>query len=249
MNIIWIWDIHWVDYWNKIIEKEEGANKFIFVWDYFDSYTLSLEEQKKNFIEIAEYKRKYKDKVSLILWNHEVHYLMDDKQWGWYNTENTLEIKEILEEYIAELDVVVRVEDILFSHAWISNTWFDKIKHKINPENDIWGEINDLFFETYKSWSSDFSFFKEDNTNWDNVNQWPFRIRPKSLYTDYLDWYKQIVWHSYVARGERIIYKKKGLYFIDNFVTNFWNEKNERNYYLKARKEDDKEFKFKEIIL
>ena len=37
-KIVAIWDIHWMDIWEKIVEKESDASKIIFIWDYFDSY-------------------------------------------------------------------------------------------------------------------------------------------------------------------------------------------------------------------
>lgn len=249
-KIIWIWDLHWNNTWEKIVKYEEDADKIIFVWDYFDSYKIPFEKQKENFLKIMEFKKKNNKKVNILLGNHEVHYLSDDKMWWWYNLEKAQEIKSVLEEYIDELEIAVCVEYTLFSHAWISKTWLSKIKPYLDPSKDLYQEINRLFLEVYKQKDNPFSFYEKDETKWDNVNQWVLRIRPESLSEDALDWYTQVVWHSYVDINTRKSYKKKWLYFIDNFVTNFWSEKNERNYYLKIEKNEKSwEYDFKEIII
>jgi predicted phosphodiesterase len=40
MKIVAIGDIHGRDYWKQIIEQEQDADVFVFVGDYFDSFTI-----------------------------------------------------------------------------------------------------------------------------------------------------------------------------------------------------------------
>ena len=254
-NIVNIWDIHWTNIWEKIAEKEKDADKIVFIWDYFDSYDLSWDVQLENFQRILDFKKKNRDKVDIILWNHELNYILDGKDWSsWYNIGHnegySEKIKNILEENIKEFKVVTKIDDILFSHAWFSNTWIERTNHlNLDLENNFEEEINNLFMSTYKNEDSLFNYYWEDRSNkWNNINQWPFWIRPESLSKDWIEGLKQVVWHSYVNRGQRLRYKEEWLYFTDNFVSHFWDENNERSYYLKIIKKGS-DYTFKEELI
>ena len=136
-----------------------------------------------------------------------------------------------------------------WNYGWFSKTWINRLRHfKLDLENSFEEEINNLFFNTYKN-NPVFNYYKYDRSkNWNNINQWPFWIRPESLSKDKLDDYIQVVWHSYVDRWTRLFHKNEWLHFIDNFVNHFWDENNERKYYLKIIKENDK-YTFKEELI
>ena len=80
MKTISIGDIH-----GKIIWKLIDPNlydKIIFVGDYVDDWNYSDEIMLNNLLDIIEFKKKYPDKVVLILGNHDIQYLFSYGKYG-----------------------------------------------------------------------------------------------------------------------------------------------------------------------
>jgi len=250
-KIVAIWDIHWMDIWEKIVERGKDTDKIIFVWDYFDSFNLSAPIQIENFKKILDFQKENKDKVEILLWNHEYNYLvnwMDNTSW--YNSEYSDEINSLLIENIKSLKIVIKINNILFSHAWFSQTWINRLNHfNLDLENDFEQEMNELFFSTYDNNNPVFNFYKYDfSWIWNSINQWPLWVRPESLDNNFFGNYNQVVWHSYVDKENRLKFKEKWIHFIDNLVTNIWDENNEKKYYLKITEEENK-YIFKEELI
>ena len=74
MKTIILGDTHGNDIWKKIVE-EESPDKVIFVGDYFDSFDISFAKQMYNFNEILDYKKSGNAEVTLLIGNHDYHYL------------------------------------------------------------------------------------------------------------------------------------------------------------------------------
>jgi hypothetical protein len=91
MKVNAIWDLHWKNTWEQIVKKEKQSDKIIFIWDYFDVSSrnkISSEKELDNFKKILNLKNDYSDKVSLLIWNHELHYFNEiDIKYSGYNKE------------------------------------------------------------------------------------------------------------------------------------------------------------------
>lgn len=72
LKTISIGDIHGSDAWMKI--DFEKYDRIIFVGDYTDHFTRSNNKIIKNLLNILSLKRKYEDKVVLLLGNHDLAY-------------------------------------------------------------------------------------------------------------------------------------------------------------------------------
>lgn len=84
MKIIVIGDIHGHDTWQEIVNKEEDADKIIFVGDYFDRFGEGTsQEQFDNYLNIVRLKQE-KD-VHILIGNHDLHYICVHNRCSGFN--------------------------------------------------------------------------------------------------------------------------------------------------------------------
>jgi hypothetical protein len=192
MKTIAIGDIHGRPYWKQIIEQEQDADRFIFVGDYFDSFTVPGIEQINNFLDIIEFKKSTDKEVILLIGNHDYHYLpgIEDSGTSGYQTLMAPSIKIVLGDNKEHLQLVYQMGEFLFSHAGISSEWLDdNIVMWDVPNLSMY--LNDLFH--YKPASiayRSFKYYNQGDPNeravlsrgyGDETYQGPIWIRPKSL--------------------------------------------------------------------
>lgn len=217
MKIIVIGDIHGRDVWKSIIEQEPQADHIIFIGDYLDSFDVGVNKQIKNFKEILYYKKNNFDKVTLLLGNHDYHYLPEciarrETYSGFKNTisrkGSQLVLDSILNNEIIGCKII---DDFLFSHAGITSTWCTN--NYINTKS-LESDINQAIINR----RSIFGFAETSplvprfsNPYGDDKYQGPLWVRPKSLITDQLPGYTHIVGHTV----HDSITKQGGVYFID----------------------------------
>lgn len=207
MKIITIGDVHGRDKWKEIVKQE--ADKYIFIGDYFDSWTETAYSQIDNFKEILQFKKDNFDKVILLCGNHDYHYLgYSDDRYSGYQEKWDADFQEVLREAIenGELIMTIEYDGFLFSHAGVTKTWCE-FAH-IDMGNLV-GSINKTFMYTPQMFQ--FMKFKNAEIHGDNVYQSPIWVRPASLLKDGLDEYTQVVGHTTM---ERIVMSKKAC-FID----------------------------------
>lgn len=208
MKHIIIGDTHGRNSWKSLVDLE--YDKFIFLGDYFDSYTIPGVIQLHNFNEILDFKRKNKDKVELLIGNHDYHYFPGVREdYSGYQGTKRFEFQDALERAYKEdlLKVVYQYQDYIFSHAGLTKTWFDSNELDIN---NIADSVNELFeFKPNK-----FSFHMGGNLSntGDDITQGPFWVRPQSLNRDHLDNYKFVVGHTSV---EDIKVFKEKIFLVD----------------------------------
>lgn len=197
MRIIAIWDIHWKDIWKEIVEKEKDADKIIFIWDYFDSFNINVEKQIENFKEIVDYYYDNKNKVILLMWNHDYHYWTNSKEMcSWFNMIVKLNVHDLMRWLIEQwhIKLLYQYDWIIFSHAWLSYTWLNNNLWWIDSIDKM-EIINPTILDSIiKLWYNDIDW----SWYWDSKHQWPLWIRPSSLIWDMLPWFKQVVGHTSV---------------------------------------------------
>lgn len=127
-------DVHGRSFWKKAVESYPDI-PVIFLGDYLDPYNneienISNEEAFANFREILEYKRKRSSFVTLLLGNHDIHYIDNDYAFSRKDTLNEKEIHDIFMESLSLFKLVANVEisdrQILFSHAGVLVGWVRK---------------------------------------------------------------------------------------------------------------------------
>lgn len=210
-KIIVIGDIHGDNIWEKIVEQD--FDKVIFIGDYFDTFDpISANKQIFNFGEIVRLKMRLKEKVFLLIGNHDFHYLkgIADKYSGFQKMWQD-DISEILHKAIdiGALDICHVDGEFLFTHAGVTNTWAEENNIDIKG---IEFSINELFRKNKKP----FAFVERGGSRvGDNVFQGPLWVRPDSLLKDKIGNYKQVVGHTRFNN----LSITDSIYFIDTLQT------------------------------
>lgn len=208
MKHIIIGDIHGRDSWKSLVDLD--YDKFIFLGDYFDSFTIPGVIQLHNFNEILNFKRENNDKVELLIGNHDYHYFPGVREdYSGYQATKRFDFQSALETAYNDglLKVVYQYKDYIFSHAGITKNWFHNYGLDIDNISD---SVNHLF--KYKPKSFVFQMGRNFSNTGDDVTQGPFWVRPESLYRDYLDDYKFVVGHTSV---ENIYTFKEKIFLVD----------------------------------
>ena len=189
MKLVAIGDIHGRDIWKQIIAKEQDADEFVFVGDYFDSFTVKGLDQINNFLDIIEFKKQSKVPVTLIIGNHDYHYYpgIDETGTSGYQTLLAPSIKHVVGDNKQYLQVAYQVGEFVFTHAGLSSEWLDDMVVDWDVDS-LDATVNDLFqyqpgkiaYRSYKQ-VGDQVYGAQGYGN--EAFQGPIWIRPSALMT------------------------------------------------------------------
>ena len=189
MKLVAIGDIHGRDIWKQIVAKEHDADEFVFVGDYFDSFTVKGPDQINNFLDIIEFKKQSKVPVILLIGNHDHHYYpgVDDSGTSGYQTLLAPSIKYVVNENKQYLQAAYQVGEFVFTHAGLSSEWLDDSIEGWNADNVV-EKVNELFqyqpgkiaYRSYKQ-VGDQVYGAQGYGN--EAFQGPIWIRPSALMT------------------------------------------------------------------
>ena len=187
MKIVAIGDIHGRDYWKQTIEQEQDADVFVFVGDYFDSFTIKGPDQINNFLDIVEFKKQSKVPVILLIGNHDYHYYpgIEDSGTSGYQTLMAPSIKHVVSDNKQYLQAAYQSGEFVFTHAGLSSEWLDDIVDGWSVDS-LDATINDLFrFQpnklAYRSYKQVGSTVYGVGGYGSETFQGPLWIRPKAL--------------------------------------------------------------------
>ncbi len=206
MKIITIGDIHGRDFWKKILE--EPMDQLVFIGDYFDSYNerFTAKKEIENFLEIVSIKRENPDLVTLLIGNHDYHYLSGvDEQYSRHQQAAAEEINAVLMEALDVMQMCYVHKDIVFNHAGITKSW---AKNQQIDLDNLETSINNKFKEDKVA----FGFvYNIDDVDGSDRRQSPIWVRPNALLGDKIEGYHQVVGHT-IQGTHRI---QDGIAFID----------------------------------
>ena len=189
MKLIAIGDIHGRDIWKQIVAKEhDTTDEFVFVGDYFDSFTVKGLDQINNFLDIIDFRNtSIYHKVTLLIGNHDYHYYpgIEDNGTSGYQTLMAPSIKHVVNNNKQYLQVAYQVDDFVFSHAGLSSVWLDDIIEGWDVNNMV-DKINDLFYYqpnkiTYRSYKQVGDKVYGAGGYGNETFQGPLWIRPSAL--------------------------------------------------------------------
>lgn len=189
MKLVAIGDIHGRDIWKQIVAQEQDADEFVFVGDYFDSFTVKGPDQYNNFLDIIEFKKQSKVPVILLIGNHDHHYYpgVDDSGTSGYQTLMAPSIKYIVGDNKQYLQAAYQVGEFVFTHAGLSSEWLDDSIKDWNVDNVV-EKVNELFYYqpgkiAYRSYKQvgDQVYGAQGYGN--EAFQGPIWIRPSALMT------------------------------------------------------------------
>ena len=133
MKILIIPDVHGRTFWKEAVEKHaEECDKIIFLGDYLDPYPWENITRKQaiwNFEDIIKYKEENKEKVILLLGNHDLPYF--DSHFhtrSRYDSSNAWHIREDFNTHRSLFDMAyettINDKTYLFTHAGLLKSWY-----------------------------------------------------------------------------------------------------------------------------
>ena len=151
-------DIHGRDYWIEPVLQHLGKEHILFLGDYLDPYDyegIDAADAFKGFLGILEVKKLAPEKVTLLLGNHDLHYLHFELSGGRQDFLRGGQIKQLLRENAPLFDIsavrTVGGKEFLFSHAGIRKGWLNEHADLFpdngadvacNVLNDMWHDQN-----------------------------------------------------------------------------------------------------------
>lgn len=130
-NIIVIPDIHGRKFWENAVKKHRN-HPVVFLGDYVDPYRdegITDDDALANFKEIIAYAKGHNN-VTLLLGNHDIHYLLLGIEFSRYSRQFCREIRRVVEENFSLFTLAHYIrnndKDILFSHAGILPSWLER---------------------------------------------------------------------------------------------------------------------------
>jgi predicted phosphodiesterase len=194
MRIVILGDTHGNNVWKGIVDHEkDSTDLFIFLGDYFDSRNPKISQRDclNNFNDILQFKNLNKDKVVLLIGNHDYHWLPDApyKQSS-FDPYMDKEIGDLLTNNInnGNIQLVYEQDNYLFSHAGISQKWLEH--RKLPFDCDI---INDIIKKDKKLLAFHMG---DDSEDGEHPLQSPIWIRPDTLSKCILPGYIHVVGHT-----------------------------------------------------
>ncbi len=139
-KLLVISDVHGRSFWKEAVEKyKDEVDKIIFLGDYLDRYEhedISRKQEKENFKEILDFKLENKDKVVMLLGNHDEHYI--DRAFPRstrHSSSNAYSYREMFSSHKSFFKLAheetVNGKKILFTHAGVMNSWLERNKETI----------------------------------------------------------------------------------------------------------------------
>lgn len=194
MTTVILGDIHGSRRWEEAVDASDPWDQVIFVGDYFDDFTISGTEQLTNFKEILAFKRERPTEVTLLVGNHDFHYLpaaAGTDRYSGYQPKLAGAIREVLLDAAKDMTIATQVGDYLITHAGVSTKWLEEQK----VEMGVVGPVESLQ-QVWAARPKAFKFYPGDHSDYGaHPRQGPLWVRPQVL-TDYMAFPRQIVGHT-----------------------------------------------------
>ena len=222
MKIAIIGDLHGKNCYKKLLkDKIESFDKIIFMGDYSDDSWITFTDKEivDNLKEVIEFKKKYKDKVELLIGNHDFQYIVGYPTASRYRETYAKEMHQIFGENEKLFKMIFIANDYIFTHAGITNGWTNYIKKKYNIEkigiNNIEEEINKVYAED----KEDCNIVSFRRGGWNNFAG-PLWADTEDLLEDAWIGYNQVVGHNRVKPRSVIKKENYNIFLADHFDTN-----------------------------
>ena len=131
-QILVIPDVHGRSFWKNAVAQNTDI-PIIFLGDYLDPYAhenISQEEALANFKEIIAFKQANKDRVTLLIGNHEIHYIDTFYKFGRKDTIRAEEMHKLILDNLSLFSIASHKEingkTLLFTHAGLVEPWWKK---------------------------------------------------------------------------------------------------------------------------
>jgi hypothetical protein len=153
-KILIVPDVHGRAFWHRALELVDQVDQIVFLGDYLDPYShegISFDLALEEFNKILEFKKEYPDLITLLVGNHDMHYIIKD--FMDCSRRNTDMLDQLHKLYNSNLDLfnLIHIEDDwLFSHGGVYKGWMDKYEFTLEDLNlktflgSHWPALEDL---------------------------------------------------------------------------------------------------------
>ncbi|MDR2423636.1 MAG: metallophosphoesterase [Prevotellaceae bacterium] len=186
-EILIVPDVHGREFWYPALDF---SGDVIFLGDYVDPYPadrISPEQAVERFLKIVEFKKQNPDRVTLLVGNHEHHYLKRDFSAGrkMHGDEGDL-MRSIMTtpETQSLFQLCKQVGKYLFIHAGITKDWYDRrLRYFDDLGNTLEEKLNALIFsdQTYVFYEASLARGGLDDTGsplWADVSEYETEEEP-----------------------------------------------------------------------
>lgn len=151
-SLLVIGDVHGLKLWKPIVEAHLDC-KVVFLGDYLDPYEyLPREKTLANLRQIIDFKKNNRN-VVMLLGNHDIHYLYPNAPAASrFDPDIFEDAHRLLAENRHLFQFAFQIDDTIFTHAGISQEWFEKdfcgnISHNISEQlnNPNSGQMESIF--------------------------------------------------------------------------------------------------------
>ena len=190
-KILIVPDVHGRAFWHRAMELVDQVDQIVFLGDYLDPYShegISFDLALEEFNKILEFKKEYPDLITLLVGNHDMHYIIED--FMDCSRRNTDMLDQLHKLYNSNLDLfnLIHIEDDwMFSHAGVYKGWMDKYEFT----------LEDLNLKTFlgSHWPAleDLSWYRG---GYNSVGSCVWADLRESVKNELLPEYKQVVGHT-----------------------------------------------------
>lgn len=220
LKTISVGDLHGHNIWKAI--DPDKYDKIIFVADYCDSFEFSNVEILHNLKEVIQFKKRYPDKVVLLIGNHDGSYFyFPDCTCQGFRADARPSIEILFKENRNLFQVAYQYRNYLWTHAGVSNKWLSEFR-PLAEERKIWDDkipladilnmANDTSLRK-KLFQKSGARMEYGDTGLVGGIVWADRSETRG---DYLDGYHQIVGHTPIDKNTTIEHNGSSITYIDS---------------------------------
>jgi hypothetical protein len=203
MKRVLIGDIHGRDYWLDVVNENDDADEFIFFGDYIDPYqhvykdfnpeaVISDEELITNFQRIIDFKESNGATVKLLLGDRDLYYIADLGPCKAHSPKAAQQIRELFLSKLYLFDVVYQFDNVLCTHAGISEAWLNKYRQDWKVSN-VSSIVKELFNEDYRYFHYNGTLVDENIATVGRIYESPFCLNAVDLTMYNLDLWKEYI--------------------------------------------------------
>ena len=148
-------DVHGRSFWREAV-RDIDAVPVVFLGDYLDPYLedgISKAEALEGFRDIIALKKTHPERVTLLLGNHDLHYLLTIMGGGRTDGERFETIRDLILDNLPLFDLALELESedhrYLFTHAGVLKGWLERhnsLQYGDYPES-VGARLNYLLHE------------------------------------------------------------------------------------------------------
>lgn len=216
MKHIIIGDLHGRDVWKRA--PLDGDSMIVFLGDYVDSKYRSDHEILSNLKEIIAFKKSNPERVVLLIGNHDAHYIHYPYfPCPGFRPSAQFELTSLFSDHRHRFQLAYQVDNILFSHAGLTNTWLRRAKG--DPIFNRYSYPNLTLAETLNmvEWKSRAAILYAPchYRTGENSDGGPVWADAQATIKDGLDGYHQVVGHTPMDEPSAYVWETGSVTYLD----------------------------------